>query len=54
MTLGHSNAHFSTDAHSPIERQADKAILGKASPQASVQKALRLLAAAAPLVYRRP
>lgn len=41
MTLGHSNAHFPTDAHSPIERQADRDILGKASPQApGLQKAI--------------
>lgn len=53
MTLWVSNAH------SPNERQADKAIVGKASPQASTQAALRLLVAvaavvAASLVYRRP
>lgn len=53
-SLGHS------DAHSCTKRQANVAIVGKASPQASTQEALWFLVvtpavvAAAHLVYRRP
>lgn len=58
LTSGNGSLEHS-DTHSCIKRQADETMAGKVSPQASIQKALWLLAAAAavtaaPLVYRSP